>query len=80
MKRLNGATASLAIVITCLPIAVIITIFTSSFWQWIELHFKVEAYGYSGPAGWCYVVSYSILIVFSTLAWSHLKNKSADAS
>ena len=77
-KRSNSITVSLAIAITCIPISIIMTIFASSFWQWIEQHFKIESYGHSGPADWCYLVSYSVLLSFSALTWCHLKNRRAS--
>ena len=58
---------ALAILAGCIPMAVVLTIASSPLWSWIEGKFKIEAYGHSGPADWCYLVTYCLLIAICTL-------------
>jgi preprotein translocase subunit SecY len=75
-ERLKGVAIAMAILIICFPLAIIITIFTSSFWLWVELNLQIEAYGHSGPAEWCYLVSYGFIVAIFTYVWSRIRNKS----
>ena len=70
-QRLKGAAIALAILIIPIPIAVILTITTSPFWSWVERAFSIEAYGHSGPAEWCYLASYILIVIICILVWSH---------
>jgi len=66
---------ALALLVGCFPIAVIMTIFTSPFWAWFERQFGIEAYGHSGPASWCYLVMYGLLVAICTLQWSRINRR-----
>ena len=71
--RIKGAGIALALLIGCIPVAIFLTILVSPFWSWFEMHVKIEAYGHSGPAEWCYLVSYGLLIGFGALIWSYCR-------
>ena len=60
---------ALTILIGCVPIAIIVTLVTASFWLWIENSFQIEAYGHSGPAQWCYLVSYGVVVALFGAVW-----------
>jgi len=67
--RLRGVAIALVLLIGCFPVAVVITLIASPFWSWLEEQFKIEAYGHSGPAEWCYLVTYSLLVIICTVIW-----------
>jgi len=77
--RLKGVGIALLLLFLGMPVAVGITLLTSSFWSWVEHKFEVEAYGHSGPAEWCYLVTYGVVISLGTVAWS-LARRRAPAS
>ena len=76
-ERIRGAAIAIVILILCFPLAILTTIMTSSFWLWFEHTFGIEAYGHSGPAQWCYLVSYGVVVAISTYIWSWIR-KHAD--
>lgn len=44
--------------IVAIPIAAIATFLLLPLWRWIERVLGVESVGHSGPATWCFVVTY----------------------
>jgi hypothetical protein len=51
-------TSVLLVGITVLPVALVATFLLLPFWRWIERVSGVESIGHSGPAAWCFVVTY----------------------
>jgi H+/Cl- antiporter ClcA len=76
-NRIKGVGIALALLIGCVPVAIILTITASPLWSRFERQFKIEAYGHSGPADWCYLVSYSLLIIICALIWARRFRKRA---
>jgi hypothetical protein len=74
-KQLNKVGIITIIVVVCIPLAIVATLVTSSFWAWFETTFKIESYGHSGPAEWCYLASYVILITICISVWSVSKRR-----
>jgi len=68
-ERLKGVAIALFVLLMCLPVAVAGTILTSPFWRWFETQSGIEAYGHSGPAEWCYLVTYGVLVTIATFIW-----------
>jgi len=58
---------AIVLAIVCTPLALIITVFTNPFWLWFEKTFSIESVGHSGPAEWCYITVYLLLIGTSGL-------------
>jgi len=71
-QRLKGVGIALIVMVITVPMAIIITIVTHSFWLWFEETTAIESYGHSGPAEWCYLAVYFILIVCVIFIWSGL--------
>jgi len=44
------------------PIAVVATFMLWRFWDWFERKTGIESLGHSGPAEWCYLAIYTILV------------------
>ena len=69
MRYLIGA----GLLIAALPVAAILTIFFLPLWSWIEARFAIEAVGHSGPADWCYLLTYAVLVsalgAFALFRW-----------
>ena len=66
-RYLRIAFMALAVLIVCLPIAIIATILLSPLWSWIEATYGIESIGHSGPSDWCFYLIYGLLnaIVFA---------------
>ncbi len=54
---------SLVIAVFALPIAAVVTILMAGFWGWFEAKTGIEALGHSGPADWCYGLTYAIVLL-----------------
>ena len=52
------------------PVSAGLTLVLSPFWRWIEARSGLEAIGHSGPAGWCYLSLY--IVVLSALVAGYL--------
>ena len=68
--RLKGVAIALAILLACFPLAAVLTIPMSPVWSSLEARTGIEAYGHSGPAGWCYLATYGLLVGICTLVWA----------
>jgi len=71
-----------AIILAVIPISILITILLSPFWSRFEKVTGVESFGHSGPANWCFVVIFLIIIsiliaIFSNRQWGR-KNGTQD--
>ena len=75
--RLRGVAIAMLILVACFPIAVVLTIVLSPAWSWLELRFGIEAYGHSGPAEWCYLVTYGLLVSGCSLVWTKINRMKA---
>ena len=78
LDRLKGALVAILLLVICFPIAVVLTIATSPLWLWAESQFKIEAYGHSGPAEWCYLATYIFLVILVTIIWSNVWAKRVE--
>ena len=67
--RIKILVIALTLIMVCIPLAIIITILSNPLFLWIENTFSIESVGHSGPAEWCYVTVYLILISVSALIW-----------
>ena len=74
-ERLIGASCGLALCIVAMPIAVIVTIVMMPFWSWLEAAIAIEAVGHSGPAEWCYLFIYIVVVTCAGLIWSMIRRQ-----
>lgn len=44
------------------PLAVVLTLVSWQAWGWFEAATGIESLGHSGPASWCYVFVYAVLL------------------
>ena len=71
MRILIGA----GLILACLPLAVILTVVLSPLWSWIEATFAIESVGHSGPAEWCYALTYLVLVTALAATLFHRRRK-----
>jgi hypothetical protein len=68
MKRpLQIVLTLLAIILVAAPLSVAITILLFPLWSWFEASAGIESVGHSGPAEWCYVVVFFLLVAGAML-------------
>jgi hypothetical protein len=62
-----------SLLLLCLPVSVLLTLFLLPLWSWLGARFAVPAVGPSGPAAWCFAVVYGLLagpcLVLLLLRW-----------
>ena len=66
-RPVRFALTLLAIILISVPLSVVVTVFLFPFWSWFEASTGIESVGHSGPAEWCYVVAFLLLVVGAVL-------------
>ena len=69
-ERRKDVVIGLAIALLALPTAFGITLVMMPTWLWIEKQTGLESAGHSGPAGWCYLTTYFVIVGGCALLWS----------
>ena len=70
MKRPFGTVLSLLlIIIIAVPLSIVVTIVLSPFWSWLEASTGIESLGHSGPAEWCYLVIFLLLVSIISITY-----------
>ena len=49
-------------VLVSMPLAIVLTLLLYPLWSWVESSTGFESVGHSGPAEWCYVTVFALLI------------------
>jgi TRAP-type C4-dicarboxylate transport system permease small subunit len=62
--------AGLAILLSSALLSIVGTILMLPFWRWLESTYGVEAVGHSGPAEWCYLVTFLASVLTGTLLYA----------
>ena len=65
MRRL--ALGLLGIVLVAIPLSIVITILLLPLWRSLEASAGIESVGHSGPAEWCYVAVFLVLVTGASL-------------
>ena len=68
-NRITGAVIGFGIALVAMPIAFMVTILLVPFWSLLEATTGVESLGHSGPAEWCYLVIYVLVVGCSGWMW-----------
>jgi len=50
------------VVLVCMPLAIVVTLMLFPLWSWVESSTGFESVGHSGPAEWCYVTVFALLV------------------
>lgn len=61
-----------------LPLAYLLTILLMPFWLYLEAATGIESAGHSGPAGWCFSLVYTGMLVACLLGARRAINKELD--
>jgi hypothetical protein len=55
------------VLFAALPTAFLLTVAIYPFWNWFEAVTGIESYGHFGPADWCYLFDYGLIVVVSLI-------------
>jgi len=69
-RAMRHLTASLTILLICIPVSVVATILLLPLWRWLEKTYGLEAVGHSGPAEWCYVGMLLVCVLTASLLYA----------
>lgn len=73
--RLRGIGIAFAVCLISAPIAIAVTIALLPFLSWVESISEIESVGHSGPAEWCYLMSYIIILTCIFLIWWAIRSR-----
>jgi hypothetical protein len=59
---MRHALAYVLLLLIALPIAAVVTLLALPLWNLIETRFGIESVGHSGPADWCFEVTYALFV------------------
>ena len=77
MKRwLTRFLVALAILAASMPAAFILTIALLPLWSHIETAYGIESVGHSGPADWCFELTYVIVVAAVGASFAALMRRS----
>jgi len=74
-NRLRCVGIAFAVCLISAPIAIAVTIALLPFWSWVESMSEIESVGHSGPAEWCYLMSYIIILACIFLIWWAIRSR-----
>jgi hypothetical protein len=62
MRKRTALLILLISAVVAVPVALVGTFMLWRFWDWFENKTRIESLGHSGPANWCFVAVYVLLI------------------
>ena len=68
MRKRTALLVLLIGAVVALPVALVGTFMLWRFWDWFEKKTGIESLGHSGPANWCFVAAYVLLLFGVMLA------------
>lgn len=57
------------IAVLAAPLTLLLTFVLSPFWNWFETVSGIESMGHSGPANWCFLAIFLLVLSFGWGAW-----------
>jgi hypothetical protein len=59
---MRRAIAYALLLLIALPVSAVVTLTALPLWNFVERRTGIESVGHSGPAGWCFCVTYTVFI------------------
>ena len=68
--------------VVSLPVSLVSTLILFPLWSWVEATFGIESVGHSGPAEWCYWLTFAVVsaVAVTTLLLRHRSKRVAKES
>jgi len=76
--RLQGVAIALAVLVLCFPVAFMVTMLMAPLRAWFEAVAGIEVYGHSGPAEWCHLLTYAVLVTCCAYLWYRIRKATAQ--
>jgi hypothetical protein len=72
----------IVVLVLLMPVAIGITLYMTPLWLWVELNYQIESLGHSGPAEWCFVAVYGLLVFvcLATLVLLRLTDRKSETT
>ena len=61
-NRMRRAIIYALLLLIALPVAAVVTLMALPLWNLIETRAGIESVGHSGPADWCFEVTYGLIV------------------
>jgi len=75
-KPLRMLWAGVLVFLVGAPVSLIVTFLLLPFWRWLESLSGIEVIGHSGPAGWCFLVVFLLIVSGSVFVWYQFRSGS----
>jgi hypothetical protein len=62
---LRDVVAAIGVLLVSLPFSGVLTLVLMPLWRWIEARYGIESVGHSGPAEWCFVVTFVACVMLT---------------
>ena len=59
----------IAVLVTATPLSLLVTLLLLPVWRWLESASGIESIGHSGPAEWCYLLTFLACLVPTSWVW-----------
>lgn len=82
MKRqLRAVISVMLVLLISAPISIVVTLLLTPLWRWIEASSGFESIGHSGPAEWCYLAVFALVVLGSLLVlWMLQGRRQSDVA
>jgi hypothetical protein len=60
---LRHLVAAIGVLLVSLPLGAVLTLTLMPAWRWLEARYGIESVGHSGPAEWCYLVTFATCVL-----------------
>ena len=82
MKRqLRAVVLVVLVLLISAPISIVVALLLLPLWRWIEASSGFESIGHSGPAEWCYLAVFTLIVLGSLLVlWMLQGRRQSDAA
>ena len=65
----------LLLLILALPVSAIVAWVLLQLWDWLERTFGIESVGHSGPADWCYWLTFCTVVLLISTVWIIIRRR-----
>ena len=77
-RAIRKGLAVLATLLVSVPVSAFLTLLLMPVWRWLEEHTGIESVGHSGPAEWCFGVTFVACVVVLASLYAFRGRSAAD--
>jgi hypothetical protein len=80
-RQLRAVISVMLVLLISAPISIVVTLLLTPLWRWIEASSGFESIGHSGPAEWCYLAVFALVVLGSLLVlWMLQGRRQSDVA